>query len=94
METLYFWLLMFAGATMIVLGILLLAAEREIGKQRRELEKHRRNQRRSEAQGSETNPSAELMTRNKELVEKISSLSNLKKGKEWWRTFRACDSSG
>jgi chromosome segregation ATPase len=75
METLYVWLLIFAGATMIVLGILFLAAERELGKKRRELEKLRRNQRRSEAQGSETNPSAELMTRNKELVETISSLS-------------------
>jgi predicted nuclease with TOPRIM domain len=75
METLYVWLLIFAGATMIVLGILFLAAERELGKQRRELEKLRRDHRTSEAQGSETHPSPELMTRNKELVETISSLS-------------------
>src|SRR5262245_13922935 len=77
---------MFAAAAMIVLGILLLAAERELRKQRRELEKLRRNHRiraiigqlcpTSEAQGSETNPSAELTTRNKELIEKISSLSS------------------
>ena len=86
METLLAWLLMFAAAAMIVLGILLLAAERELRKQRRELEKLRRNHRiraiigqlcpTSEAQGSETHPSAELTTRNKELIEKISSLSS------------------
>ena len=78
METLLAWLLMFAAAAMIVLGILLLAAERELRKQRRELVKIRRNHRTSEAQGSETYPSAELesMTRNKYLIEKISSLSS------------------
>jgi hypothetical protein len=75
METLYVWLFIFAGATMIVVGICLLASERELGKQRRELERLRRNHGISEAQGSETHPSAEFMTRNKELVEKISSLS-------------------
>ena len=82
METLVAWLRMFAAAAMIVLGILLLA----LRKQRRELEKLRRNHRiraitgqlfpTSEAQGSETQPSAELTTRNKELIEKISSLSS------------------
>src|SRR5215475_2802977 len=84
MEALLAWLLMFAAAAMIVLGILLLVAERELRKQRRELDKLRRNHRirlgmglrTSEAQGSETNPSAELATRNKELIEKISSLSS------------------
>ena len=30
METLYVWLFIFAGATMIVLGIFLLASEREL----------------------------------------------------------------
>ena len=86
MDTLLAWLLMFAAAAIIVLGILLLAAERELRKQRRELEKLRRNHRiraiigqlcpTSEAQGSETQSSAELTTRNKELIEKISSLSS------------------
>jgi transposase-like protein len=71
METLYVWLFIFAGATMIVVGICLLASERELGKQRRELEELRRNRRISEAQASET----ELMTRNQELAEEISSLS-------------------
>ena len=75
METLYVWLFIFAGVTMIVVGICLLASERELRKQRRQLEELRRNRRISEAQGSETHPSAELMTRNKELVENISALS-------------------
>jgi chromosome segregation ATPase len=76
METLYVWLFIFAGATMIVVGICLLASERELRKQRRELEELRRNHRISEARrGSETHPSAELVTRNKELVENISVLS-------------------
>src|SRR5215831_11235381 len=76
METLYVWLFIFAGATMIVLGIFLLASERELRKQRREIDVLRRNQRPSEPQGFETHPSAELMTKNKELIEKISSLSS------------------
>jgi hypothetical protein len=33
METLYVWLFIFAGATMIVVGICLLASERELRKQ-------------------------------------------------------------
>jgi DNA repair exonuclease SbcCD ATPase subunit len=72
METLYVWLLTFAGATMV--GCFL-SSERELGKQRREINWLRRNHRPSEAQGSQTHASAELMTRNKELVETISSLS-------------------
>jgi chromosome segregation ATPase len=61
---------------MIALGIFLLASERELRKQRREIDELRRNHRPSEPQGFETNASAELMTRNKELIEKISSLSS------------------
>jgi chromosome segregation ATPase len=76
METLYVWLFICAGATLIVLGIFLLASERELRKQRREIDVLRRNHRPSEPQGFETHPSAELMTRNKELTEKISSLSS------------------
>src|SRR5215467_15636550 len=76
METLYVWLFIFAGATMIVLGIFLLASERELRKQRREIDMLRRNHQPSEPQGFETHPSAELMMRNKELTEKISSLSS------------------
>src|SRR5262249_30028236 len=76
MEPLYVWLFIFAGATMVVLGICLLASERELRKQRREIDMLRRNHQPSEPQGFETHPSAELMTRNKELTEKISSLSS------------------
>ena len=43
METLYVWLLTFAGATMV--GCLL-SSERELGKQRREINWLRRNHRR------------------------------------------------
>jgi TolA-binding protein len=71
METQYVWLFMFAGATMMVVGICLLVSERELRKQRRELEALRRNRRISDARASET----ELMTRNQELAEEISSLS-------------------
>jgi hypothetical protein len=71
MDAQYVWLFMFAGATMMVVGICLLASERELRKQRRELEELRRNRRISEAQASET----ELMTRNQELAEEISLLS-------------------
>ena len=73
METLYVWLITFAGATMVGCFV---SSERELGKQRREINWLRRNQRSSEAQGFETNPSAELMTRNKELIEKVSALSS------------------
>src|SRR5262245_6273554 len=76
METLYVWLFIFAGATMIVLGMVLLASERELRTQRREIDVLRRNQRPSEPQCLETHQSAELMMRNKELIEKISSLSS------------------
>jgi chromosome segregation ATPase len=64
---------MFAGGTMV--GCFL-SSERELGKQRREINWLRRNHQPSEPQRLETHPSAELMTRNKELIEKISSLSS------------------
>ena len=77
METLYVWLFIFAGATMIVEGIYLLTSERELRKQRCEIDALRRNQQPSQPQRFETHPSAELlMTRNKELTEKIFSLSS------------------
>src|SRR5262245_29564789 len=83
METQYVWLFMFAGATMMVVGICLLASERELRKQRREIDALRRNQQPSQTQGFEKHQSAELLvTRNKELTEKISSLSSeLEEGK-------------
>src|SRR5499433_1290972 len=90
METLYVWLFIFAGATMVVLGIFLLDSERELRKQRREIDVLRRNQRPSEPQGFETHPSAELMMRNKELTEKISSLSSeLEESKRMMEDFQS-----
>src|SRR5215510_13799453 len=76
METLYVWLFIFAGVTMIVEGIFLLTTERELRKQRREIDMLRHNHRPSEDRAFETHQSAELMMRNKELSEKISSLSS------------------
>ena len=38
MENLYVWLFIFAGVTMLVEGICLLASERELRKQRREID--------------------------------------------------------
>src|SRR5262245_29416952 len=76
METLYVWLFILAGAIMIVEGICLLASERDLRKQRREIDMLRRSHPPSEPRAFETHQSAELlMTRNKELTEKISSLS-------------------
>src|SRR4029453_5311309 len=77
METLYVWLFIFAGATMIVVGICLLASERELRKQRRELEEIRRNRRTSEGQSSEKHPSGELMTLNKDLAESRQQVDKL-----------------
>src|SRR5262245_36811704 len=76
METLYVWLFIFAGVTMIVEGIFLLTTDRELRKQRREIDMLRHNHRPSEDRAFETHQSAELMMRNKELSEKISSLSS------------------
>jgi hypothetical protein len=56
METLYVWLFIFAGATMIVQGIFLLASERELRKERCEIKWLQLNHRPSEPQGSETHP--------------------------------------
>jgi DNA repair ATPase RecN len=82
METLYIWLLIFAGTMIGLLGTLLFASERELGSKREECDILRRN--RTEAalgrvtapQESQTHPSAELMMRNSDLAEKISSLSS------------------
>src|SRR5213079_1494057 len=82
MENLHVWLFLFAGGTIGLLATFLLASERELRNKRREFEGVRRNQtdktidRSAEAQHSETHSSADLLARNKELAEKISSLSS------------------
>ena len=82
MENLYVWLFLFAGAIIAFLGMLLLASERELKKKRRELDQavsHHTDgviHLRSEAQVSEADSAAELMTKNRELLEKVASLSS------------------
>ena len=82
MENLHVWLFLFAGGTIGLLATFLLASERELRNKQREFEGVRRNQtdktidRSAEAQHSETHSSADLLARNKELAEKISSLSS------------------
>lgn len=74
--TLYFWLFIFGGATLVLLGIFLFGSERKLGKQRRRADELRRNPPFSGARGSEIPSPAESTTTNEELVEKISSLSS------------------
>ncbi|HEU4342527.1 MAG TPA: hypothetical protein VFU31_13245 [Candidatus Binatia bacterium] len=82
METLYAWLVLLAGATAGVLGMLLLSSERELKSIRREVEKVRNRQttdamdRSPQTDRAETDSSVELMTRNKQLAEEIYSLSS------------------
>lgn len=76
MATLYFWLFIFGGATLVLLGIFLFGSERNLGKQRRRADELRRQPQFSGARGSEIPSLAESMTTNEELVEKISSLSS------------------
>jgi hypothetical protein len=89
MDTLYAWLFFFAGATIVAQGIFLLSSERALRKQRRDFDELRRNHRIRETQGAETHPSAKLMTRNKELVEQISS-RRLKKATNIEASARQC----
>ncbi len=82
MENLYIWVFVFAGAIIALLGMLLLASERELKKKRRELVQALSNHAdgtihlRTEAQDSETDSATELMTKNRELLEKVASLSS------------------
>src|SRR5438445_10283360 len=53
METLYIWLLIFAGAGLLLLGIFLFAADRKFGKHRRLVDASRPKHQFSESQRSE-----------------------------------------
>jgi chromosome segregation ATPase len=75
MENMYVWLFLFAGATIALLGMLLLASERQLKEKRRELQEILRN--RSDgaldlSRDSETQASIQ----NQELLERISLLSS------------------
>ncbi len=74
METLYIWLLIFAGAGLLLLGIFLFAADRKFGKHRRLVDASRPKHQFSESQRSEIRSHARLMPTNEELLEKIPSL--------------------
>src|SRR5439155_431267 len=74
METLYIWLLIFAGAGLLLLGIFLFAADRKFGKHRRVVDASRPKHQFSESQRSEIRSPARLMPTNEELLEKIPSL--------------------
>ena len=74
METLYIWLLIFAGAGLLLLGIFLFASDRNFRKHRRLVDASRPKHQFSESQRSEIRSPARLMPTNEELLEKIPSL--------------------
>ena len=83
MDTIFFW--MIAGATIALLGVFLVASERELKTKRQELEelknKIAEGPAPDDANGStavyphESETSAELVARNEALVQEVSSLS-------------------
>src|SRR5439155_21968333 len=74
METMYIWLLIFAGASLLLLGIFLFASDRNFRKHRRLVDASRPKHQFSESQPSEIRSPARLMPTNEELLEKIPSL--------------------
>ena len=74
METMYIWLLIFAGASLLLLGIFLFASDRNFRKHRRLVDASRPKHQFSESQRSEIRSPARLMPTNEELLEKIPSL--------------------
>ncbi|MGH7796092.1 MAG: hypothetical protein ACREQ2_14565 [Candidatus Binatia bacterium] len=82
MEQLYPLLTIFSGATIVLLGSFLVAAERELKKKRRDLDEVKRTQTAkpihpfTEGQRSETDSSPELSSKNDELQQEISVLSS------------------
>jgi len=84
MENMFVWMLVFAGATIGLLGTFLIASERELKKKRREANElaARINADQSAYDESqpphpvETEPATELIARNKELADEVASLSN------------------
>src|SRR5919108_4912806 len=74
-----FWLLIFAGGTIGLLGTFLFTSERELGKKRREIEYFRRQHAENaggpaiESQPSEAQ--SELAAKNQQLIEQIASLT-------------------
>src|SRR5436309_2191737 len=85
MENIFVWIFIFAGATIGLLGIFLIASERELKKKRREVEALAANldgdavdnavDQPSDTPRAETQASSGLMARNSELLGEISALS-------------------
>lgn len=84
MEDMFVWMLVFAGATIGLLGTFLISSERELKKKRREADElaARINADQSAhdeshpPQPAETEPATDLIARNKELADEVASLSN------------------
>ena len=80
MENLYSWLFMLSGATITVLGSLLIFSERQIRNKRREFEQFRLGAKPvnppTESQRSETHSPEEMIAKNEGLLKEISSLSS------------------
>jgi len=85
MENIFVWIFIFAGATIGLLGIFLIASERELKKKRREVEALAANlggdavdnaaDQPSDTPRAETQASGGLMARNSELLGEVSALS-------------------
>ena len=82
MEHMYSWLIIFSGATIVLLGTFLFAAERELRNTRREFDEFKRKQAAkpikpsADSERSETQSSAEMIAKNEEHAKEIASLSS------------------
>ncbi len=84
MEDLFVWMLVFAGATIGLLGTFLIASERELKKKRREAKELAAKINADYSACDESHPpqptamesATELITRNQELADEVASLSN------------------
>ena len=82
MEQAYSWLIIFSGATIVLLGTFLFAAERELGNKRREFDEFRREQAARPVKPStegeppaDAHSAAELIAKNTELETERAALS-------------------
>ncbi len=84
MENMFVWILVFAGATIGLLGTFLIASERELKKKSREADElaakvnadHSVHDEPYPAQPAEIEPATELIAKNKELADQVALLSN------------------
>src|SRR5207302_8905828 len=74
METMYIWLLIFAGASLLLLGIFLFASDRNFRKHRRLVDASRPKHQFSESQRSEIRSPARFTPTNEEVLEKLPAL--------------------